>query len=202
MVDEHTLRCPRGHVVENDAQRCSECGFSVPDDSAPASVESQTRPPSPEPSLAISVLAGGAVLGLVVLGLYAWTGSWWGVLAVPVALLVVGAVTALSPEEHQGKIGCLGLIVAILMLGAIFPAMSGKHSSPSDNSDDYSYSDEGEDPTTDYSDVQPSEPQTHDPNDGAIDHEDACNGLEMSAQDQAGTEIGEGLQKYYDENCR
>lgn len=143
----------------------------------------ESRPASR--GLVVPAVEGETALGcLLLLGAVAGNllrseGPWWGVLVVPVALGIVAVMTTASPAEHRGKLGCVSVIAAVLVLGAVFPSLS----------------------STDSGGSPPASPSPQF-NGGSVEHEGACAGWAASISEATDPEIRAGLQAVYDEHCR
>lgn len=177
--------CLNSHRLADDESYCGQCGASVRWESEVGAPNWQPAPglssggaPSGNGDALVGLLLIGGIGLLVVFGLHAWTGSWWGVLLVPVVFGLLTAAVAVTPKGYRIVTGVIGFLVAISALGAVFPSMSGD-SGGEDYSDQPALDSEGDD----------------------ITEEGVCAGLGEFAGEQEDPEVRKHFQDMYSESC-
>ena len=150
--------CPNAHAVASSEHECGQCGamWSQPPpvdlSDAPAGIEpaqltshmvgmaggrggrpeaAETRGTPGEMMLGCSLMIG--VAALLAWGVKAWTGSWWGI---PVVMILVAAclvAVSLAAPERRGRVGCASLLVAVILIAALFPAIRGSEPAPGES---------------------------------------------------------------------
>lgn len=105
-----------------DAERRKDCAARS------AVSETQSSGGSEAEHPVLGCLFGLVIMAIVLFAIDAWTGTWWGVIALPVAAGIVVAGVALAPPKMRATVGCLLVILLVYVLTQFLPAWKKNYS--------------------------------------------------------------------------